>query len=176
MRTELLQSATGNPKGQLTGTGVWTELDDEDADLVLRGLMYNIDSNGYPTVKISQRGRQHLQFGTDRLARIILERKLGRPVRPNYEADHIDGDTLNNRRENLREVTHAQNAMNSAKQQRGKVPTSQYKGVSRRHNKWQACIYLNKRKLSLGTYETEEEAHEAYRRAAAEYFGEHAKP
>jgi len=49
------------------------------------------------------------------LHRIILERVLGRPIAEGKETDHIDQNPLNNRRNNLREVSHQENCQNRAR-------------------------------------------------------------
>jgi hypothetical protein len=86
--------------------------------------------------------------------------------------DHIDGDPLNNRRGNLRVVTKAQNAAN-AKSRGG---ASQYRGVYKaRSGKWAAQIAKEGQRISLGHYETEEEAAAAYDEAAKELHGEYAR-
>ncbi len=60
---------------------------------------------------------------------VILERKLGHS---NFECtDHDDKDKLNNRENNLRPSTKAQNMQNSHKQSN---TTSKYKGVSWRQD------------------------------------------
>lgn len=53
--------------------------------------------------------------GTRRITlhRVILERILGRNLRVGEECDHIDGNGLNNRRCNLRQVDHRRNIRNS---------------------------------------------------------------
>lgn len=90
------------------------------------------------------------------------------------EIDHIDGNPSNNRIENLRAVTHAQNMKNS------KMPvtnTTGYKGV-RYHKgnaKWTAQISINNRSKYLGSFESPEDAAEAYRSAAREHYGEFAR-
>ncbi len=90
------------------------------------------------------------------------------------EVDHINGNKLDNQRENLRAVTRAQNLMNQKK-----MPghLSKFKGVSlaRRTNKWRAYISLSGQFTALGIYPTEEEAAHAYDAAAEKYFGAYAK-
>jgi len=87
------------------------------------------------------------------------------------EIDHINGDKLDNRRENLRSATRSQNMMNSGKP---KNNTSGHKGVSWHRNKWEARIIINGKKKHLGCFEDKEEAAKAYKEAAEKYFGEFA--
>ncbi len=88
--------------------------------------------------------------------------------------DHINGDGLDNRRTNLRPVTHVENARNMRKT-RG---ASQYKGVSRSTgrttNIWRARIKLPAGELRLGAFANEADAARAYDTAARELFGEFA--
>lgn len=87
--------------------------------------------------------------------------------------DHKNRNALDNRRENLRPVTHSINAQNA-------IPrlnkSSQYHGVSREKwsGKWMAQIGINKSKKNLGRYSIEEDAARAYDRAAAELYGPNA--
>ena len=92
-------------------------------------------------------GRRRLEH----MHRVVLERKLGRPISPGMDPDHDDGDGLNNQRENLFEVTHRGNAENLHV-----VKTSQYLGVSwdKRDKKWVAHI-MDGKDLNLGYYDTE---------------------
>lgn len=85
--------------------------------------------------------------------------------------DHINGDGLDNRRANLREVTNVENARNS------RIPrqnTSGFKGVTRDGSRWRARIGVNYRNRIIGWFRTPEEAALAYDQAARELFGEHA--
>jgi len=109
-----------------------------------------------------------------KLHRIIMERMLGRPLEKHEHIDHADGDPLNNRRRNLRICSHTTNAMNAKKRSDNK---SGFKGVClhKATGLWRSYITVNKRKKSLGYYRTPEEAHEAYKRAALEYYGEFAR-
>jgi len=87
--------------------------------------------------------------------------------------DHINHDTLDNQRSNLRLSTKAQNAHNS---RIGADNTSGYKGVSfcKYTNKWRTNIVFNMKQKTIGRYNTPEEAHLAYITAARELFGEYA--
>jgi hypothetical protein len=88
--------------------------------------------------------------------------------------DHIDGDRLNNRFANLRRASYSQNGANYKKPRRN---TSGYKGVSwsPTHGKWAANIRHQGRLRWLGRFDSTEEAHAAYLKAAAELFGEFAR-
>ena len=101
--------------------------------------------------------------------RIILERKLGRPIAKGMVTDHINGDGLDNRRENLREATQLQNMRNL---QLRKDNTSRYKGVRKlASGRWEARL----NEQSIGYYDTAEEAGFAYDKTAFEQWGEYAK-
>ena len=65
--------------------------------------------------------------------------------------DHIDRNGLNNQRNNLRNVTYSQNAMNTGLY---KHNTSGYKGViwNKQKNKWQAQIQVFRKVIHLGFY------------------------
>lgn len=90
------------------------------------------------------------------------------------QIDHIDGNPLNNRIENLRLASHAENMRNTKLQRNN---SSGYKGVTwcKRNNKWVAQIRANNRGLHLGYFPTPELAHMAYCKAAAELHGEFAR-
>lgn len=87
------------------------------------------------------------------------------------EVDHIDGNSLNNQRKNLRICTRSQNLFNKTKQ---KNNTSGFKGVSwcERDKVWRAQIDANKIVHRLGDFLTKEEAYEAYCKACIKYHGE----
>lgn len=86
--------------------------------------------------------------------------------------DHIDGDTLNNRRANLRSASALQNAQNKAKQRSQLLKGAWLDSTSSSCNKWRAAIRLNGRLKYLGRFPNQEQAAAAYAVAAAAHFGE----
>jgi hypothetical protein len=88
--------------------------------------------------------------------------------------DHINGNRLDNQIENLREATASQNQQNRKVQY---TNLSGFKGAvyHPQKMKWQGRIHVNKRKVSLGYFNSAEEAHEAYKKAATIFFGEFAR-
>lgn len=90
------------------------------------------------------------------------------------KVDHISGNTLDNRLENLRPATAAQNAHNR------KIPStnkSGYKGVSwhTRTQNWVAKIYFRNEQFHLGMFTDPVAGARCYDRKAIELFGEFAR-
>lgn len=93
--------------------------------------------------------------------------------------DHIDGNPLNNLRDNLRTVTPSQNARNRHRLRASK--SSQFKGVYfdrtvRSSKRWKAQIVVEGKVTHIGRYGTENEAAQAYDQAALAHFGLYAAP
>jgi len=88
--------------------------------------------------------------------------------------DHINHNTLDNQRANLRICSISQNAMN-----RNKRPntSSRFKGVSfyKRYKKWKARVKIDETEIWLGYFNDEINAAKAYNEAAKKYFGEFAQ-
>jgi hypothetical protein len=88
--------------------------------------------------------------------------------------DHINGDTFDNRKCNLRNCTDIENHMNIRKTNRNK---SGFKGVcwNKRAKKWEVTISINNKNKYLGLYLDKTVAHNTYRKAALKYHKEYAR-
>ena len=93
-------------------------------------------------------------------------------MNPTYsmDVDHINGNGLDNRRENLRVCSRRENARNSRKRCKG---SSMFKGVclDRQYGTWRASVRFNRKLINIGRFRNEEEAARAYDNAAEQYFG-----
>lgn len=99
---------------------------------------------------------------TTYLHRLIIGAKRGEIV------DHINGDTLDNRRANLRIATHAQNAINCSSPR----PYG-FRGIERRPSgKFNAQISVNRKSIRSRRFFNIEDAAREYDRLARQYHGE----
>jgi hypothetical protein len=145
-----------------------TLVSDDDYE-ILNQWKWHLNDKGYAF----RRGHKCMEskkqkFKTIRMHRLIINAPDG------LDVDHINGNRLDNRRENLRLCTRSQNHQNRTKST-GK--SSKYKGVDFRKNrgKWRANIKTLTEFKFLGHFDTEIDAALAYDKAAREHFGEFAK-
>lgn len=110
--------------------------------------------------------------GRVRMHRFILWGELAK--HPGFVVDHINHNTLDNRRCNLRLVTLSQNCGNRLL----KAHSSRFKGVfwDSVRGKWHAQLKVSVgryeyKKLFLGRFSCEEDAALAYNKAALAYYG-----
>lgn len=145
--------------------GLFTLIDAEDADW-LSHYTWTIKSGNY--VCCPKYGIVNGKRRIPTIHRLILNAPSGVLV------DHKNGDSLDNRRTNLRLATCSDNQHN---RRRNKNNTSGYKGVSwyRPTGRWTANIKANGRQKHLGLYDSPAEAHAAYCRAARELHQEFAR-
>lgn len=89
---------------------------------------------------------------------------------PKTDLDHINRITHDNRIVNLRECTPSQNQANRSN---NKNSSTGYRGVTfhKRLGKFQAAIRINRKPIHLGTFDTAEDASQAYASAAIAHFG-----
>ncbi len=135
-------------------------IDEEDVEMVGQ-YDWHIQKAGYLRAYIGQ--YQH----------VLLHRLLLGLTDRKQQVDHINGNKLDNRRENLRITTQQQNSWNMGRR-RGK----QYRGVHKRpdtEGRWVAAITVNRKTILVGAFTTEEDAARAWDHAARQHFGEHAR-
>lgn len=101
---------------------------------------------------------------------ILHRRLMGTPDK--YHTDHINHNTLDNRKINLRICSASENMANSRK----RPSRSKHKGVyfNKEKGKWQAQITKKRKCINLGRFDNEDDAGRAYNEAAKKYFGEFA--
>ena len=108
--------------------------------------------------------RRDGRYTAERLHRFVLGLAPGDP----REVDHIDGNGLNNARENLRVVTRAEQCQNMVRP----PGTSRHRGVcwDKATGKWLAQLQVKGRQLRLGRFQSEVDAARAARRARTNHF------
>jgi hypothetical protein len=87
---------------------------------------------------------------------------------PTNELDHANNDAADNRWENLRPATRAQNMQNT---RRFINNTSGYKGVTLHRARYDACIQVNGKRIHIGSFKTPEEANAAIVKRRSELHG-----
>lgn len=136
--------------------GKFAKVDNEDFDLLSK---YNWSITVFKYCANFELGRMH-RFITN--------------CPDDLEVDHINHDTLDNRRCNLRICNGSENTSNRHKL---KKSTSKYKGVywNNKYSKWQACVQFKYKKYHLGLFDKEIDAAIAYNKGAIIHQGQFAK-
>jgi hypothetical protein len=141
-------------------------VDDEDFERLSR-YRWHRTSTGYArrgtTVGGSKNGR-HVCF--------YMHREVAGAA-PGQDVDHINHQTLDNRRRNLRPCLHRENCFGQRVTGRG---TSHFKGVhlDAQTGRWRAMFGLDQHQRHLGRFDNEEEAARAYDAAARAAYGQFA--
>ena len=144
--------------------GYKAKVDSEDYERVSQHKWYAQVSRGRDAY-----AKRNVRIDTGRtsqgLSRFVMDAPKGMVV------DHINGDTLDNRKENLRVCTNQENTRNRYRSW-GKTG---YKGVSLCHCGYRVRIKKGDKIVHIGVYPTPEEAALSYNRAAVEEYGEYAR-
>lgn len=141
--------------------GKYATIDDDDYELVSKHSWRCVA--GYAMTY--ETGKSHKE------RKIILMHRLINNTPEGFDTDHVNGDRLDNRKENLRTATRSQNCKNKGK---SKVDsTSMFKGVmwDKKSKKWRAYIYDTGRNIYLGLFELEKDAANAYNEASKNLHG-----
>ena len=147
--------------------GKVTIVDNEDYDYLMQWKWQF--HNGYA------RRTQHIcMIGTKRIKKQIALHRIVLNNPDGLQVDHINGNRLDNRKENLRVCTCAENVRNRSTPSNN---TSGFKGVfwDKRMKKWQAQISADSKTIRLGYFTSTIEAAKAYNIAATELHGQFAK-
>jgi hypothetical protein len=154
--------------------GATTLVDDEDYETLNKYKWYRII--GYGNHQYSARYLKTHSSRKQSRELIYMHRVIMGNPPMNKDIDHMDGNGLNNQKNNLRVATRSQNQANRGKP---KNNTSGYKGVviERRkcRRKYLAIIKIDGRTKYLGCFYSAKEAGIAYNKAAINIFGEFAK-
>lgn len=148
--------------------GKFAIIDDDDFDLVSK---YKWQVNEFRNGQFRATARESRKKGH---ACIYMHRLIMNVKDRNIHVDHIDGNMLNNTRNNLRICTNQQNRFNSKTY---KTNTTGYKGVyqNKTNNRFYAYINAGGKRLNLGGYSNAEDAYKAYCAAAKCIHGEFAR-
>lgn len=139
-------------------------LSEQDKDLSLMRWNVFIPKKKYPYASTHgyHRGRGHVVF----MHRVIARRMLGRELSRWDIVDHINHNTLDNRRENLRIGDHHMNGCNMRKQKPSKTG---FIGVHKAKNRWRALMHHRGKYVPIsGSYDTPEEAAKRYDEVSAQ--------
>ena len=137
-------------------TGLFTRLDGS--------YFHQYVSHGYALISLGKYKYQRVH----RLAFLFMEGSF-----PANIVDHIDGNRLNNKWENLRHATSSQNMQNQRRARKNN--TTGFLGVSKYNAcKFEARITIEGMTVNIGVFDTAEEAHEIYLKVKRELhpFGE----
>lgn len=154
--------------------GLFTKVSNEDYETLNQKKWYIRTNDGYVCRNETIKGEiiSNSKYRKTRQKTILMHRiitgihNVDSPVR--YVVDHINGDKLDNRRENLRVVTVAQNLWNI--HHGSKRNRTGCRGVSKtKIGKYKALITANGKRVYLGTFNTLEEADLAYKNAKETY-------
>jgi hypothetical protein len=152
--------------------GKFALVDDEDFELI-NGFNWCAAKKGQGYYAVRSSSVKKKDIGCENRHPIYLHQMVIK-IPKDKVLDHINGNTLDNRKKNLRVCSQLQNKWNSKKPI---TNTSGFKGVTwdKYKNKWKSQIRSNGRGKHLGNFDDLKKAAVEYDKAAKRLFGEFAK-
>jgi hypothetical protein len=137
-------------------------VDDSDYDWLMTQGRWSLSNKGYAQHWYKLNGQR----------KALLMHRLILSAPPHLHVDHINGNRLNNCRENLRLASRSENNAN-----RAMMPSnsSGYRGVNRNRKHWEARIKYQNQRIYLGSFADAQEAALSYDAAARLLFADFAK-
>lgn len=127
----------------------------EDSDLANKSWRFDRDGYARTTINLGPQGPI-----TKHAHRIVVERKFGKG--PDWSkrevVDHINGNKLDNRRENLRIVSIRENTVAGLRMRSDKIKNCTF---HKQCKKWQAQVTRYGKTIYLGLFESESKALQA---------------
>jgi hypothetical protein len=118
----------------------------------------------------AERGRTYYACRNDHGRSLSMHREIMKPPKGKV-VDHENGNGADNRRANMRNCSQLQNSQNIRRRVKGK---SEFRGVYRRGDKWEAKVFHKGKEYYLGLYDDPIEAAKVRDRKAYELAGEYA--
>lgn len=157
--TSVSAQSTENYKLISLSNGMSAKVSPEDYERLSEYSWYFQTTNNYAATNQTIRGEKYTSpnGATKSKQRTVLMHRVVLNVdgkKPRMVVDHINGDRLDNRRENLRVVTNSQNLWNK-NNKLNKRNTSGHRGIYKTSNgTFVAALNVNRKHYRLGTFKT----------------------